>query len=647
MLLVALMASRCGDPTPDTGPTDSTAEEIHWCPERDVPDLEDRWSHADIAPGGDLFHVVAAGDVVYAASTMNGLYRSDDGGTSWSKKRTDVTHLQAQVAVDPEDPDVVAYATNQLVWSLDGGETSTGAGWPDLSSSVVRGLLHTDGHFLALLDRGEVYIVAPGQEPDWIGTIDHPPPPPHGFGSSMFEPDETWWFLAEADGALLAAHQGGGVYRSTDGGVSWSNVVEGDVQITTLGADGERAWFAAEEHLFTSEDAGKIWLSFELGFDARGAIWTGEGWVVAGTEDLFTFEDGEPISSGELPGVHDLRFVTRLDDDTLLAVHRDGAYRSTDHGQSWSTANGGLEVTDLGPLLAHPTCPSVMWVGTQCERGLYESLDGWGEGLRYVDEYLHYVMVARARGTELWITTDNTLKRSPDLGATWETVAPEVIDVHVHGLALHPTDEDVVLVGSVGSGPVDDGDEVARILRTADGGVTWTAASGVPDSDTSIHALHFVDDDIALAGTYAGGDYVHQNGQPGIGILRSTDSGVSWALDGDGPRTVPVFDQCGDRVFAASDEGLLFSDDAGLSWSTGHESGRAYLSVACREDLVLALDTQELWRSDDAGETWVSWSEGLSSELWAPRQMPQVDINADGTMGYTAIPGEGLLRRPL
>ena len=644
MLLVALMAAKCTDAggdssiePPDTG--------VDWCPERAAPELEDAWTTAGAAPGGDLFFVVEAGGVAYAASTMNGLYRSLDGGT-WEKLPTAVTHMQGQVAVDPDDPDHLGYISDQLIWSQDGGRTSVASGWPELApgSPAVRGLVHDGAGFVALTDDGAVYRVAIDEEPVQLGAIDAAPP--HGYDGGLFEPHQGWWFLASGDEVLFAAQQWTAVHRSTDGGATWAPVTEASVQITAFGADGQRAWYGEGERLVHSDDAGASWTEVPLGVDVQGAAWAGDVYVVASGDGLFRVEDGAVVSGGELPDVHDLRYVGATSSG-VVAVHRDGAFRSQDAGASWQDASAGLEVTDLGPLLAHPGCASVVWVGTTCERGLFESVEGWGEGLRRVDEYLHYVMVPRARGRELWVTTDNTLKRSGDLGVSWETVAPEVIDVHVHGLALRPGDPSVVVTGTVGSGEVDQGDDVARILRSQDGGETWAATTGVPASDTSIHALHFVDRDVALAGTWSAGDYVHRDGEPGIGILRSTDGGQSWTLDADTALSVPVFDQCGDRVFAASEVGVLTSDDAGLTWDVSASSTRPFLAVACHQDVVLALSEDGIVRSSDAGETWTDYSEGLHPSLWPSTMMPQLDISADGSIGYAAVPGEGLLRRPL
>ena len=660
MTFLMLIACSCKDGAVDSTPDVDDSASPGWCPEIPHPDIpDDRWSFTSTAPGGDLFTFDEAGGVIYAGSTMNGLYRSDDGGLSWEKKWADITHLAGQIAVDPEDPDRVAYTTGTLYWTLDGGETANRSMLGDEPAGDiprVRGLIYDDG-FLALTEDGSVWEVEPMEEAVLRGVITPEARPPHGDDTSKFEPDASWWSLAKGDGVLYAAQQGTAVYRSTDAGESWETVQLLDLHVSTFGASGDSVWVGGNGVIALSEDQGESWQTWEHGVDFRGLWLADDGLVVADREQLWTPNDDGGLDPLGPPGgeVHELRHLDALADGTLVLLHRDGVYLSEDVGETWSHTGDGLEVVDLGPLLAHPTCAPLVWVGTQCERGLFESVDGWGDSLRYVDEYLHYVMVPRvslSRDREIWVTTDDVLKKSDNLGATWEILGyDQGLDVHQHGLDVHPEDGDIALSGTVGSGTDGSGDDRARIYRTVDGGLTWEDVSdGIPDSEASIHAIHFVqgNPDVVLAGTYYGGDFVHRGDDPGFGLLRSTDAGATWApLEIDGVQNVPVFAECDGRVYAATDGGLLSSDDEGASWTAHKDSDREFLTVACHGDTVLAMDYDGIYRSDDRGESWSDWTTGADQAGWFNRMMPQLAVSADGHMAYAAIPLIGLLRRPL
>lgn len=661
MTFFLLFACSCKDAPIDSGPVvvdDSASPE--WCPEIPHPDIPtDRWSATSTAPGGDLFTFDEAAGVIYAGSTMNGFYRSDDGGQTWDKKWADITHLAGQVAVDPEDPDRVAYTTGTLYWTLDGGETSQRSTLGDEPAGDiprVRGVIYLDG-FLALTEDGRLWEVEPEREAVLRGAITPAAQPPHGDDTSKFEPDASWWALAAGEGTLYAAQQGVGVYRSEDDGESWETADLGDVHVSTFGAAGDAVWVGGDGFVSLSEDRGDTWQIWEHNVEFRGLWFGDEGLVVADREQMWATNESGGLDALGPPDeeVHELRHLDALADGTLLMLHRDGVYLSSDGGDSWSPSAEGLEVVDLGPLLAHPTCAPLLWVGTQCERGLFESSEGWGDDLSYVDEYLHYVMVPRvsaSRDLEIWVTTDDVLKRTTNLGASWEILGEDVLDVHQHGLDVHPTDGDIALSGTVGSGSDGGGDVRARIFRTTDDGATWDDVSdGIPDSEASIHAIHFVrsDPDVVLAGTYYGGDFVHRSDEAGFGMLRSADAGASWSpLSVDGVSNAPVFAECDGRLYAATDAGLLSSDDEGATW-TNHKApdSREFLTVACHGDVVLAMDYASIYRSDDRGQTWTDWSTGSDPGGWFNRMMPQLAISADGHMAYAAIPLIGLLRRPL
>src|SRR5437899_2113185 len=58
-------------------------------------------------------------------TTPTGVYRSDDGGTSWKKVNDENPRPMyfSQVRIDPNDPDVIIYAGVKLHHSTDGGKT--------------------------------------------------------------------------------------------------------------------------------------------------------------------------------------------------------------------------------------------------------------------------------------------------------------------------------------------------------------------------------------------------------------------------------------------------------------------------------------------------------------------------------------------
>ena len=107
----------------------ASASELEWGSET-IPGT----SNNLLVPSGDNtdLAVYSDGQTIYSANGSTSLYKSTDGGETWSTISTDEdTDL---VAVAPDDADIVAYAdtTTLKVWcSIDGGTT-----WGDLTDSA-------------------------------------------------------------------------------------------------------------------------------------------------------------------------------------------------------------------------------------------------------------------------------------------------------------------------------------------------------------------------------------------------------------------------------------------------------------------------------------------------------------------------------
>ncbi len=95
-----------------------------WTESPDVARLRDegRWSLPYSPAAGCVRSFAALGERVYAAAEVGGVLRSDDGGASWRLSSNGVHPDVHDVAVHPEDPDLVYAATGDGRYrSRDGG----------------------------------------------------------------------------------------------------------------------------------------------------------------------------------------------------------------------------------------------------------------------------------------------------------------------------------------------------------------------------------------------------------------------------------------------------------------------------------------------------------------------------------------------
>jgi hypothetical protein len=641
--MLLILAFACTDEVVETAePVDTEAPPQFPCPEADLPDLDgSTWHRAGSAIGGDILSIIGESILgegpLYALSTMNGMYRSDDGGRNWFTLLVQSTHGAGQMVQDSEGRVYVPMALGELMYSRDG--THFDRAGPE----GIRGLTVHLGGVIAMDWDGQTWS---GKETEWELLGGLPSPPPHGNEDNKFYPDASWYYLGSTGTRIFAAQHQGDLYVSNDHGVSFTVASSGPFEVTTFGVDGDRVHIWGENRgVVWSTDGGDNWSVTSTSVPLNGlGLWNDTLYAVGG-ESLYTVGDTlEEVYVWE-DTVHEA-FTVHGTTERLLVGHKDGIATTRD-GTTWE-ASEGIETLDLGPLVTHPECPSRVYVGTQCERGLFSSID-YGGTLERVDEYLHYVMVPVVSASDpatMWVTSDDTLLRTDNLGGDWTYVLRDELTWHLHGLAVHPSDGDIVLVGTVGSGEAEDPNGM-RVMRSTDGGENFVDSSeGLPvDSAASAHGITFVNDDVVLMGSFRGGDFVHTSSTPGVGLFRSADAGVTWTEVGpEGIGDAPVIAVCDSGVLAATDIGVLRSLDEGLTWSVVTTGD--YLSVTCYDDVILAVDYDTIDRSDDGGDSWYGWGSGI--DLFAPtRQMPQVAISADGEMAFAALPTGGLFRRPL
>ena len=172
----------------------------------------------------------------------DGVYRSADGGKTWTHVGLAETHAIAKIRIDPRDPDVL--------WVAAFGHPSG----PNAERGVFKS---TDGgkSWRKVLYRDER-----------SGAIDLSldPKNPDVLYAALWEAYRITWQMSSGG-------PGSGLFRSTDGGEHWTEItrapgmpkgVIGRIGVSVSPADGRRVYAAveaAEGGIFRSDDAGATW----------------------------------------------------------------------------------------------------------------------------------------------------------------------------------------------------------------------------------------------------------------------------------------------------------------------------------------------------------------------------------------------------
>lgn len=544
----------------------------------------------------------------------DGVYRSDDGGDTWTSVGLEATEHIGRIIVDPTNPDRAFVAAAGRLYGTN----------PD------RGVYRT---LNAGADWEQVLFIT--DSTSCVDLIMHPTEPDILY-ASMWERTRKAW---QRDyGGLTSA-----IYRSTDGGDTWTllgnGLPEPDEDTGRIGlaishSDPEviYASYTTDEitnvfdALYKSENGGESWSEISNGelaaINSSFGWYFGklavdpsnpdEVWVLGQSIVRFNtdFESWENIEGMHVD--HHAMDFSLNNPDLQLAGNDGGAYLSTDGGNSWFHFEN-LPITQCYQMEVDFLQPERLYAGTQDNntiRTLTGDLDDYvailgGDGFHvnvdptdndYVYAEFQYGNLYRStnggfsmqpalngiNGSERtnWNTPvvlspvnpsilyygAERLYQSTNRAVSWQAISPDLTDgQHPSGASAYGTitsiassyqDQDILYAGT------DDG----NVQRTLDGGDTWQMVTdGLPDRYVSGLAVHPEDAltcYVAFSG-YRDLDFVSH-------LFKTTNGGDSWtSVSGDLP-DMPIndvlIDLANSRLFIATDVGVWFSTDDGGTW---------------------------------------------------------------------------------
>jgi len=496
-------------------------------------------SEPAVAEKGVIASVAVApgqSQLVYAASTVYGLLRSEDAGATW-------THLAAAprgvvgITPSPHDPNLVYVACGQ-----EGVHRSTdrGATWTPLREGldpkaglrevVVDPRRPAVLHAIASLDWNGTYYRSDDGGAHWTANrmmsrdlTDNPTLPDETGGGAYPAGQATFsrptnLAISPANPDLLFCSGNWRNVFSADGGRTWQERSRGaditcaqDIQFR----DGKVYVVAMDEGLLVSDDRGGSWRQLaplKYSDDVSGHQWrvrllpgggivstvfpwAGQPNAVLRSDDGRTFTkhatglptyipkpntmwgQGYARALAVDPANPDIMYLG-IDGDAEPDQGRAGGgiFRSADGGRTWQQLvnQPGSRRMFYG-LAVDPTDSRRLFWGT-CGTGggVWRSEDG-GESWSRVFSNEGWVFNVEVTGQGVIYAGGNNLWRSDDHGTTWRQVTRFPNGPVVVGIAYDPDDPQRLWISRVTWG---EGAAGGAIHATADGGRTWTEITG-------------------------------------------------------------------------------------------------------------------------------------------------------------------------
>ncbi len=536
-----------------------------------------------IDPANPLRLYVAAMGTQFSTGPDRGLYRSEDGGVSWTKTffLNDSVGV-CDVVVNPAHPETVyiaswervrhytyrrAYGPGCGIWrSADHGTTWTRLqnGLPLPSDDVGR-----IGLALAPSQPSTIYAqIVSGAALGYVGL---------GLYRSL-DAGETWTRRDLVGGTFANAFGGFGWYFgaiavdpvspgkifcmgvsclvSADGGATFTNVTgSAHVDFHAMWIDPTnptRVYAGSDGGFFWSNSGGGAWTkSVDLPisqFYANSAHPTDPLKVYGGTQDNGCLKStvGPPNwSAMNIGGDGMVVLVDPVNPNTVFAEYQYGCYgsgpaRSIDNGGSFTLPTGTVTTDRWGwvaPIAMNPKNHNVVLTASH---RVYRSTNNGvtysaisGDLTRAIPSSLVFSTITcldvSAPDTSLYYaaTDDGRVWRSQNRGSTWEDITAGLPIRWVTRVTADPANSQVVYATLSGFGQ---DESLAHVYRSADRGTSWSSVAGnLPD----IPANDLVVDPVAPSTLYLATD---------VGVWVTRTLGASWYPLGLGMPVQTIWD---------------------------------------------------------------------------------------------------------
>ncbi|MCP3959446.1 MAG: glycosyl hydrolase [bacterium] len=258
----------------------------------------------------------------------DGVYKSTDAGETWTHLGLEATRQISKIRVHPTDPDVVWVAAQGNPWG----------------ANPERGVYKSN-------DGGATWkLVLEVDENTGAADLSLDATNPRVLYAAMWDHRRSPWFVRSGG-------PGSGLYKSTDGGDSWTKLEKGlpelvgKIGVSVSPADSRRVYAiveAEEGGLYRSEDAGESWQRVNSTRVIQARSWYYHH-VAADTEDentvwvmnvplMKSIDGGKTFETVSAPhGDHHDLWIHPEDHDVMINGNDGGATVTLDGGETWSS----------------------------------------------------------------------------------------------------------------------------------------------------------------------------------------------------------------------------------------------------------------------------------------------------------------------
>ena len=599
----------------------------------------------------DIVWVAAQGDA-FKANSERGVFKTTDGGLTWSKVLFVSDQVGAMdIELHPGDPNIVYTWMSRLERKP----------WTIISGARAGGFYKsTDGgeHFTKIIN---------GLPHELIGKAN--------LAVTAANPQRIY--------ALVEAKPDGGLYVSSDAGGSWALVnsqaglIQRPFYYVALGVDPTNAdvVYAGAESFFKSTDGGKTFTIFRTPHGDNHDIWinpkdgqimiqSNDGGANISTDGGRTWSTQMNQPTAEIYGVWlDNQFPYKLygaqQDNTtiIMSSQPDAAGR-----EDWRPGPG----CETGPIMPHPSNPEIVYGSCKGQYGVMNLKTGQEKNYWIGAQSLYgnpaNDLIYRMQRVSPMATSPNDpevlyygsqyLHRTRDRGVTWERISPDLTarPACCQGASGEPITRDVTgeefysTLYAIAESPLEKGviwtganDGPFNVTRN--NGKTWTDVT--PKDLPSGGRVQYIEPSPHRQGSAYYAVYRWLLGDYHPYIYRTDDYGKTWTRLTDGKNGIPedwptrVVREDPNReglLYAGTEFGMFISFDNGAHWQT-LQLNLPNVPVTDikvhRKDLVVSTQGRSFWILDNISSLHQITPQmtALDAHLFQPRDGYRTRVN--------------------
>lgn len=415
-----------------------------------------------------IAHPTVSGTLFFTSSL--GIYRTTDHGATWSKV---ISGAFDDIEFKPGDPTVI-YATKNdgFYRSVNSGDSFSRIS-VSASGRIIIGVTPASNNvvYLACGNEGIYRSVDSGVTFIHMGT--HP-----------FDTGNKWymWGFAVSPVNADVLHIGEMIsWKSVNGGVSWDIKTTDWLWGNTVGYThcdfhemkyfGNTLWVSTDGGIAKSTDDGDNWTVYFNGLETTqiyniGVSRTDASQVMFGSQDNGVYYHDGSDWWGWL-GADGMDVLYDYSDPSIryATIQNGGLYCSS---HTIAQAGEGGWVT---PIAIHPTNPDILYIATDVVKQSSDGMRSWTTIGDIGSGFKKALAVADADPMIIYVSEGSTLWRTTDGGTVWTEVSAQLPNLTITRIAIHPIDPDIVAVTFSGytSGQ--------KVWMTEDRGATWTNIS--------------------------------------------------------------------------------------------------------------------------------------------------------------------------